>query len=142
MALTPFPLLDNTDGDSVWNLAAKQLRILSAVVRGDVGFLVRGNVNTAPVVPTTSTNTGFTSGLTASQTLLAAAARKQFTVFNGTGQILYYNRGAAAATIVAGGYSVAIPAAGSYTDISGWQGEVTFICGATATGSVNVSEVV
>lgn len=114
---------------------------LAGVISGSVGFLVRGTVSTTGEVADTVTRSGFTSGLTASQTLLAANAnRLYFTVDNRTGKDVFLRKGSAAATTAVGGYDLRIPSGFSVSDDS-WLGQVTFICdtGAAATG-VNVSE--
>jgi len=123
-------------------LTYKVAAYLAGVISGSVGFLVRGTVATTSPTGDVVTRTGFTSGLTASQTLLAANTdRLYFTVDNRTGKDVFLRKGSANATTAVGGYDIRVPSGFSVSDDS-WTGQVTFICdtGAAATG-VNVSEV-
>lgn len=112
------------------------------VINGDFGVLVRGTVEVESEKGATITRTGYTSGLTASQTLLAANANRIYVVIdNRTGVDLFYRYGGTATTAV-GGYDVRIPAGSPPVTDDGYAGAITFICGAGAAATgVNVTEV-
>jgi hypothetical protein len=128
--------------DAAQPLLYKIACYLAGAITGEFGLLVRGNVSTEGASAASSVVTGFTSGLTASQQLLAANTNRLFfTVDNRTGVDLYYKYGLAAATTAVGGYDIRVPAGFSVSEES-WKGPVQFICaaGAAATG-VNVTDV-
>ena len=139
---TSLPLQGPFQNDESQRLLFKIARYLAAVITGEVGFLVRGAVTTSSTKGTTVTRAGFTTGLTANQTLLAAnTTRVYFIVDNRTGVDVYYRYGSAACTTAVGGYDVHILPGGGVID-DGFAGQVTFICAASAAATgVTVTEV-
>ncbi len=143
----PTPVRAASDGDSDNVLLKKILNLWAAMAQGDVTLATSaeatiGSVNVTPVVGTSVARTAHTTGLTASQTLVAANANRAFLLIdNRSGDTMYYRYGSEAATASVGGYDVRIPN-GSQVFENGWDGAVTFICGGSATTpGVHVSDV-
>lgn len=130
------PLRAGQAGDSDNTLLQKLLNVIAAAVTGEVSLATTGAKGLS------ADSNGITSGLTASQTLVAANAAREFLVIdNRTGADLFYRYGTADATTSAGGYSVRIPNGSSMIE-GNWRGAITFICGAGAAGQgVNVCDV-
>lgn len=138
MATPTAKQLTATRGDTDNNILGKILYALGAVIRGEWGMLVRSS----GVKGATVARQAITTGLTASQTLVTANEAREFLLIdNRTGDALYYRYGSAAATTSVGGYDVRVPAGAAAIE-SNWTGQITFICGATATTpGVSVSDV-
>lgn len=144
--VSPTPLRGPSDGDSDNILLRKLLALFAAAANGDITLATSaeatiGSVNVTPVVGTSVARTAHTTGLTASQTLVAANASRAFLLIdNRSGDTLYYRYGSDAATASPGGYDVRVPN-GSQVFENGWDGQITFICGASATTpGVSVSD--
>jgi hypothetical protein len=145
--VSPTPLRAAQPGDSDNDLLKKLLNLWAAIANGDLTLATSaeatiGNVNVTPVVGTSVARTAHTTGLTASQTLVAANSNRAFLLIdNRSGDTMYYRYGADAATASVGGYDVRVPN-GSQVVENGWDGAITFICGGSATTpGVNVSDV-
>lgn len=130
------PLRAAQSGDTDNILLQKLLNVIAATVTGEASIATSGTKGL------TATSAGITSGLTASQTLVAANPDREFLIIdNRTGADLFYRYGTDAATTSAGGYSVRVPNGSSMIE-GNWRGAITFICGAGAAGQgVNVCDV-